>query len=265
MLAAGLIYLPQAARHLSTGVIVPVDLVTLAETTNVRAAAPEPVIEEAPPEPEPPAEEPEDAAVEPAAAVPPPVEEDRPVEVIDDGTPDEPPVTETPEETPEPPTPRERPDPARQQEPVREQRQASVDLDYLSGLVDQARDSQPRDRGNAEAGERRDGAGAGTAMTANLVDLVHSQAVRCYRGSADAPNPERLIVQVRVRLNRDGSLAEPPVSVNSGRIRASGDPFWLVAEERALAAIIDCAPFRLPADQYSQWRLIDVTFRNNTF
>lgn len=267
LIAGGMIYLPQAARQFSAGVIVPVDLVTLADTTNVRAAAPDPVIEEAPPEPETAVEEDSEAVVETPAATPPPVEEERPVEVIDDGAPDE--TTPEPEpaveETPAPPTPRERPEQPRQQPPVREQQQASMDLDYLSGLVDQARESQPRRPGNAETGERREGAGAGTAMTATLADLVISQAQPCFRSSIDAPNPERLNVTVRVRLNRDGSLAEPPVSTNSGRIRASGDPFWLVAEERALAAIIDCSPFRLPADQYSQWRLIDVTFHNDIF
>ncbi|MEE2566408.1 cell envelope integrity protein TolA [Hyphobacterium marinum] len=261
-----MIYLPQAARQFSAGVIVPVDLVTLADTTNVRAAAPDPVVEEIPPEPEPAVEEEADAVADPPAATSPPVEEERPVEVIDDGAPDEAePEPEVVEETPTPPTPRERPEQPRQQQTERQQEQASVDLDYLSGLVDQARESQPRDRGNAETGERREGAGAGTAMTATLADLVISQAQPCFRSSIDAPNPERLNVTVRVRLNRDGSLAEPPVSTNSGRIRASGDPFWLVAEERALAAIIDCSPFRLPADQYSQWRLIDVTFHNDIF
>tara|TARA_R110002073_G_scaffold126703_6_gene271637 strand:- start:2171 stop:2974 length:804 start_codon:yes stop_codon:yes gene_type:complete len=267
MLAGGLIYLPQAARQFSSGVIVPVDLVTLADTTNVRAAAPEPVVEdEQPPTPEPETDDEADDNIvpEPVVSEPPPVEEDT-VEVIDDGLPDDAvAVTEPAEETPEPPTPRERPDPPRQETPQRQQ-QAAVDLDYLSGLVDQARESQPRNSGNAEAGARRDGAGAGTAMTATLADMMYSQAAPCYRSSVDAPDPERLNVTVSVRLNRDGSLAEPPISVNSGRIRASGNPFWLVAEERSLAAIIACAPYRLPAEHYSQWRHMEVNFGNDIF
>jgi len=263
MIVGGAIYLPQAAHQFSSGVVVPVELVTLSDVTNVRAAAPEPVEIEETPEPEADEVVDEEIVPDPVAAEAPPPEPERAVEIIDDGLPEETAdeVVVAEADIPDPPAPVSRPETARE-EPRRE---PSVDLDYLSGLVDQAREDQPRNRGSAEVGERRQGAGSGTEMTATLVDIMRSQAERCFRSSIDAPNPERLNVTVRVRLNRDGSLAEPPVSTDAGRIRSSGDPFWLVAEERALGAIIDCAPYRLPAEQYSQWRLMDVTFRNDIF
>ena len=42
ILAAGLVYLPRAARVFEDTPIVPIELVTVADETNVRAAAPEP-------------------------------------------------------------------------------------------------------------------------------------------------------------------------------------------------------------------------------
>ena len=107
-------------------------------------------------------------------------------------------------------------------------------------------------------------ASSSEAIGVTLADSIRSQAQRCYRGSADAPDPERLIVVIRVRLNRDGSLDGQPDVFNRQAIDLSGDRYWRVARDRALAAVIDCAPYRLPAEHFSIWRRIDVTFRNET-
>ncbi|HAQ36138.1 MAG: hypothetical protein CMF74_10595 [Maricaulis sp.] len=268
VVVSGFIYIPMAVRPFASGHVVPVDLVTLSDITNVRARTPEPVVETPPVEETPvdeavveapPAEpEPAPAEAEPEAVAPDPTEAEPEPEAAEPEVREDP-VTPT-QQTPEP---RERPEPPRQQ-PATQAQPDALDLDSLSDLVNQSRDT-PASRTASLQGETQRAVGAGTADTATLADLIRSQANRCWRNSRDAPNPERLIVNVQVRLNRDGSLAAPPVAENAGRIRASGDPYWQVAQERALAAIIDCAPYRLPSEQYAQWRLIDVTFRNDTF
>ena len=264
LVVSGLIYFPMAVRPFSSGTIVPVDLVTLSDITNVRARAPDPV-EETPPQEEFPVEtpnaQPEDdnappppAEAEPEAVTPDPT--DAEAEAEPDVEADEPDPAEE-----EPPQPRDPP-----QTPPRTPQNTqsdTLDLDSLSDLVNQSRNNSSNNA--TEQGDNQRGAGPGTADTATLSDFIRSQANRCWRNSRDAPNPERLIVIVQVRLNRDGTLAGPPVASNAARIRSSGDPYWQVAQERALAAIIDCAPYRLPSEHYAQWRLIDVTFRNDTF
>ena len=262
VVVSGFIYIPMAVRPFASGHVVPVDLVTLSDITNVRARTPEPVVETPPVEETPvdeavveapPAEpEPAPAEAEPEAVAPDPTEAEPEPEAAEPEVREDP-VTPT-QQTPEPP----------RQQPATQAQPDALDLDSLSDLVNQSRDT-PASRTASLQGETQRAVGAGTADTATLADLIRSQANRCWRNSRDAPNPERLIVNVQVRLNRDGSLAAPPVAENAGRIRASGDPYWQVAQERALAAIIDCAPYRLPSEQYAQWRLIDVTFRNDTF
>lgn len=264
LIVSGLIYFPMAVQPYSSGQIVPVDLVTLSDITNVRARSPDPV-EETPPQDELPVETPNAQPDEDTA--PPPPAEAEPEAVTPDPTESEAeaePEAEAEEPEPaedEPPQPRDPP-----QTPPRTPQNTQdngLDLDSLSDLVNQSRSNSPNTA--TEQGETQRGAGPGTADTATLSDFIRSQANRCWRNSRDAPNPERLIVIVQVRLNRDGSLAEAPSVSNAARIRSSGDPYWQVAQERALAAIIDCAPYRLPSEQYAQWRLIDVTFRNDTF
>ncbi|TGY90466.1 hypothetical protein E5163_04930 [Marinicauda algicola] len=95
-------------------------------------------------------------------------------------------------------------------------------------------------------------------MTATLSDMMASQIARCLRSSADAPADMDLAVLVEVRLNRDGTLAGPPRLVQEARVMGSTNPYLRVAGQRALRAVIDCAPYRMPAEAYQQWRLLEV-------
>ncbi|WP_420434238.1 hypothetical protein [Hyphobacterium sp.] len=241
--AAGLIYFPQSVNQFTTSQIVPLDLVEeIAPQTNL----PEEVIEDVP------AEE----------AAPAPVPEEAPSEIEVDAAPEAEPETETepaPAEiaalTPEPEaTPqRETPPPA----PSRSTDSLDSLLGDLANVVDEERATSP-------SRNQTQGARSNEAIGVTLADSIRSQAQRCFRSSVDAPNPERLIVVVRVRLNRDGSLDGRPDVLNRQAIDASTNQYWRVARDRALSAIIDCSPYRLPAEHYSIWRRIDVTFRQQT-
>lgn len=243
--ASALIYFPAASRMASETVIIPVDLVSLSDTTNVRAARveeelePEEVEPDAPetqpetlpePEPEPVRPEPEPEIIPPA-----PTEEPAPVE-------------------PDPPAPEPEPEPAPEAEPEPEPER--LDLGDISRLVDRSRQERAVNQG--EAGEARRSAGAGTAMTATLQAMAASQIQRCVRSNADAPMDMDLRVVVEVRLERDGSLASPPRLRDQNRILNSPNPFLRVAGERAVRAVIDCAPYQLPAQNYQEWRLLEV-------
>jgi len=242
---AGLLYFPQASRLAADMIIVPVELVSLSDMTNIRAARPEPEpeiepdIAEAPPLPE--------TAPEP---VPEPVPETvREPEIIPPAPQAEPePAPPEPAPEPAPPQPRERP---RQPEPQ------GLDLADLSRLVDRSRERSTA-RQPAEEDQERRRAGAGTAMTATLQTMAASQIARCVRSNADAPADMNLAVVVEVRLERDGSLSRPPRLVDESRILNSPNPFLRVAGERAMRAVIECAPYRLPPEAYAEWRLLHV-------
>ena len=258
IIAAGLIFLPKASQVLENTPIVPVQLVALSERTNVRAAAPDPEPEERP-------EETVEDAIEdtPAAPEPEPVVPEAEPELID---PD--PVTPEPEPEPEPdpvepePEPEEEPEPQtpptqRNREPERPSEPSLEDmLNNLAGQVAETRNNS----GTPEQGDNRSSAGDGSAMTATLQDMVSSHLSRCWRNSLDAPEPDELGVTLQLQLSRNGELSSPPRLVDQGRILSSPNPYLRIAGERAMRAAVECAPYPLPPEAYSQWRQIEVNF-----
>ena len=62
-------------------------------------------------------------------------------------------------------------------------------------------------------------------------------------------------VVLRVYLKRDGALASEPVLIEASASRDG--PAVLRAAKAALAA---CQPYALPAENYREWRILDLTF-----
>jgi len=260
IIAGGLIYLPRMSSMLESAPIVPIELVTLSETTNIRAAAPEPVedvpeltvdevieaADEAPaPESEPVEAEPEiiDAPFEEAEADPETTPEPAPVEEELAPEPD-------PEPEPAPQTPR-RPDPR----PEPAEPSLSDMLGDLSRNVAETRDNQA-----TEQGARRNAVGNGEEMTATLQVMLRSHLARCWRASLDAPEPDELAVQLVLDLDRNGDLTGPPRLIDQARVLNSSNPYLRIAGERAMRAAVRCQPYPLPPEAYSQWRQIEVNF-----
>lgn len=265
LITGGLIALPHMARSIDDTPVptVSIDLVTISDETNIRAAVaeeepePEPVeeveaaIEEDQPE-EPPAEEVEETQAEPE----PVAEEPEP----------EPEVIDAPEEETVPEEPEPEPEPEPKPEPKKEE---SFSLDRISSLIDKAKkDEKPKDEredsGDAppeRAKEERQAAGLGTELTISEYDALRRRMQDCWRTPVDAPDPDKLAVSVRIQLNRDGTLAAAPRLMDRTRIQLSGDPYLRLAGERAVRAVQQCAPYSfLPADKYSVWREITMNF-----
>lgn len=260
ILAAGLVYLPRAARVFEDTPIVPIELVTVADVTNVRAAAPEPE-----PEPEEAREETvEDEIDEPAPAPEPePEPEEVEPELIDvepEPEPEPEPVEEEPEPEPEPEPVEEEPEPQPEPERPQPERPAEPSLEDMLGNLEREVDRARAETGTPDEGERRRSVGDGEQMTATLQDMLQSHLARCWRNSLDAPDPDELAVQVELSLGRDGNLTSPPRLVDQGRVLNSPNPYLRVAGERALRAANQCAPYPLPPEYYSQWRQITVNF-----
>lgn len=84
------------------------------------------------------------------------------------------------------------------------------------------------------------------------LDAVRERIRPCWNFPAGAPNPERLIVDVWVSMNPDGTVREARI-VDTSRM---GDPFYRAAAEAALRAMLNpaCQPLPLPRDKYSFWK-----------
>jgi outer membrane biosynthesis protein TonB len=226
--------------------VIPIELIDkadLGKVTSVPAAAPKPkpVPEKIP---EPPAEkipEPPKAEIEPE---PKPEPKPEPEEKV---------AEKKPEKKPEPKKPEKKPD-------------DDLDLDALAALVDKSRKDQPAGGPSdaAEEAERaREAVGAGDRLTVTEIDKMRAAVSRCWNASAilGAPNPEALVVEIDIDLNRDGTLAGTPRVVNAAAIALSGNRFWKVAEQNAVRAVQACQPYDFfdPA-RYQDWKAFTLNF-----
>ena len=212
--------------------VVPVDLVTLAQKSNVRASVrPQPKIAPAPTPPVPKAM--------PAPPTPPVQQKtEEPQE-----TPQEAPSEPVIEPAPAPIAPRHKPQAAQ------DQQKKNFDVDEVLALLNKVA-AAPASAPNARSAARTiKGIGDQTAMTADLQALLLSQIKPCWSPPVGAPHP--VVVDFQVFLNPDGSVAQPPQLLAN-----SGDPYFRAAAEAARRAIYTCAPYRLPADKYKLWREI---------
>jgi hypothetical protein len=224
--------------------VVPVDLVTIADVTNIAPSVQETPKPETPPEPAPPQPQ--------AAAPPPPQAEIAPPE------PDKPPVPAPKEEQKNASAP---PNPARpRRKPLPDQQK--FDVDTVLALLDKRAPKPVAPPPNAKPAETTiKGIGAQDAFTMDLKDALLAQMRECWNVPVGAPNPEQLIVQVRVFLAQDGSLAGPPQVEPATRAAAAGNPYMRTAAEAAVKAIQICEPYkRLPPNKYDAWREIVMTF-----
>ncbi len=229
--------------------VIPIELIDeaeLAEMTSVPAMAPKPKPKaEKPPDlPKPEVETPKPtpkAEPEPAPKPEPKAEEKKP----------------EPKQAEVKPKPKEKPKPKNE----------DLDLDALSALVDKSRKSAASSDADSDAAIEADRAqeaiGAGDRLTATEVDKMRAAVSRCWNASAiiGAPEPEKLVVEIDIDLNRDGTLSGAPRVANALEINLSGNRFWKVAEQTAVRAVQACAPYDFfdPA-RYQEWKAFTLNF-----
>lgn len=248
-MALAFVSLPEFLRtRVVDAPVVPIDLIDEAELgklTSVPAAAPKPKpLPEKKPEP-PAAETPEPPKAE-EKKEPEPKKEPPPAEAKND------PEKDPPKKDPPKKDPPKKPD--------------DLDLDALAALIDKSKKKTPPD-GDAAAAEEaeraREAIGAGDRLTVTEIDKMRAAVARCWNASAilGAPNPEALVVEIDIDLNRDGTLAGTPRVVNATAIALSGNRFWKVAEQNAVRAVQACAPYDFfdPA-RYQDWKAFTLNF-----
>jgi hypothetical protein len=201
---------------------VPVDLITVAQQTNIAAQAP-------PPE---------------KIEIPKP-------------TVDQPPLPEFSqvEPAPEPPIPQVKikPDKTDQDQDKAQKKPTNQDFAALLNKLTAAQ-APPK---NAKPGTRTvQGVGAANMMTADLVDAIKAQIGQCWSPPVGAPNASDLVVDFDLRLNRNGTVAALQLAPGSVA-RASANPYTRAAAEAASRAIYQCQAYRLPAERYNEWSEIN--------
>ncbi len=233
--------------------IVPVDLLTLADTTNV--APQEQTEEQKPPEPQPVPVEipPPPAPTEFAAAEPPPLppEDDAPAlePEPEKKEPEKPKPPEPPQQRFAMSTPRAKPKPDKPKD--------EFDVDKILKSLDSAPKEKKAEPAKATASRSVKGAGAQSALTMTEIDALRSQLAKCWNVPVGAPDPAALVFRVRVFLNEDGTIASAPQLVDQGNL---GDPYFRAAADSAIRAVHICGPYQLPPEKYASWSEIVIKF-----
>jgi hypothetical protein len=217
--------------------VVPVDLVTIGAKTNIA-----PMVKVQPKEP------PKDEEVQPPAPEPTP----QPAQAAPQQEESAPPP---PEEATAEPILKKPPPPAPKTKPDQDQKKDKFDINNIMAMLDKrapAAASSP----NAKVGNRTiKGIGQQNAMTMDLVDSLRNQIAQCWSPPVGAPNAQDLVVDFDLFLNPDGSIAQPPQLI--GNSASASSTYARAAIDAARRAIYTCAPYKLPADRYSQWREIN--------
>ena len=219
---------------------VPVDLVTIADKTNITPT----VAPEAKPVPQPQVAQPA-PTTPPPLVTPPPTAEAAPEPL--------PKITPKPEPTPQPTAIK----PQVQPKPEQKKPKAS-DIDtLLAGLTT----PPPKPHNGKPSNLTTPGAGDMTAMNADLASMLKSQVKPCWTYMSGAPHADRLITKFRIQLGRDGNVVGQPQLAAESAAAQAGDPYMRAANEAALRAIMTCGPYKLPLDRYDQWRDFSIAFK----
>ncbi len=249
---------------------VTVEILTVADITNVPTAAkkppplkekptppppPPPKVAEAAPPPPPPEPEPEPEPEKVALAIEP---EPRPKPKAKEKPKPKPVESKAP--------PRPKPKPARKPAPpdpfasvlksLEELKAAPPPVDEPAKEVEKPEPSFEEQMASAleTPQPRRD---SGPQLTINEIDLVRQQIMRCWNLPAGAKDAHEMIVDIHMFMSTDGSVREARI-INQGPM--ASDPFFRAMAESALRAVTRCSPLKLPADKYERWKDLSLRF-----
>ncbi len=133
----------------------------------------------------------------------------------------------------------------------------TYDATKIASLLDKREPSRQAVTGdtinsNAALGTSK---GSSADNSATWGAMFRSQVERCWKkpyGGIESQNPEAAF---SIRLKRDGTLESMPVPEGT-----PPTPYLRVYQESALRAIIDCAPYNLPAAYFDEWKFFAPVF-----
>ena len=244
---AGLIMIPAATSEIESTpmVYIPIELVSIAESTNVAPVFEEAEVSEVPVEAE------SEAAPAPAAAA---------------ATPD-------PEDTvaldpPKPEAPKAQPKPAAKPTPAPPSKSLSSELDDILASVSKDTPAPKRSNPNADpasAGTGPPRIGVMKRMTASVTDYIRAQLIsnKCWTDHSDMADARRLKATFRVWFGRNGKFSQPYQMVSPTREPAGDVPLMtFVAHARRALDMCNKIGWRVPEDYFKlpQPQYIDIEF-----
>ncbi len=97
--------------------------------------------------------------------------------------------------------------------------------------------------------------GAAKKLTISEFDFFIKQIGNCFAIPAGAKDAEAFRPVVSFSLRRDGSVDGIPRVANT-----VNSPFFRIAAEASIRAVLECQPYALPKDKYNDWKKNKITF-----
>jgi colicin import membrane protein len=110
-------------------------------------------------------------------------------------------------------------------------------------------------RSTQEASLGADKTTGGTKLSQSEMDALRGQIERCWNIPAGAEDAGDLKVSIKFKLDRSGVIEGSPEIISGG-----GEGIRRAAAESARRAVLQCAPYTLPADKYEAWADVIVNF-----
>ena len=238
---------------------IPVEMVDIADVTNIRAESREPP-------PKPVEQPPEEVTPTPAPAVEPPKPEPTPPpQAEEQQQEDEEPAPEETAEAdepapPPPPAPKPRPTPPKPTPQKPAPRPQQWDPSRIEALLDKTapRAAPPPAAPRGQHNQR--GIGQMNAATMDIQAAFLEQMRECWNFPAGAPHPEELVVEMNIRLSRDGHLVGQPELSAFTKAAMARNQYMQAAGDAAMRAVHICEPYQLPADRFAQWQELTLIF-----
>ena len=190
------------------------------------------------------------------------------------------PTLTEPEPEPEPPAPAtkaedtapqdaivEAPKPPEKPKPVEKPKPApKLDTGALAALIDKSKPkaaAKPRETSQfAKSIEKAIPKQAQLSATqaATLEQSIRAQIAPCWNPPLGGEDVAQMTVVLRIRLDRDGSVAAQPEFVSQTGATAGNQAYARAFVETARRAVLRCAPLKLPEGLYAFWREFELNF-----
>ena len=98
-------------------------------------------------------------------------------------------------------------------------------------------------------------------LTLSEEDAIRAQFMQCWSIPIGIPFDDTMIVKIKISLNTDGSLLEPPEVLQHERMNKPSEKYFRTLAESALRAVRRCDPIKAPdINRYESWKKIQLNF-----
>ncbi len=99
--------------------------------------------------------------------------------------------------------------------------------------------------------------------TATLQAAIRAQIAPCWNPPIGGADVRKMTVLLHIELARDGSVQGRPMLVSQTGATAGNADYARAFAETARRAVLRCAPLKLPAELYDQWKSFELNFDPN--